>query len=101
MNLLFKPIALVLSLIAGRLAGKLFTKIWSRFGPDDAAADGPPPPKQEDASARAVVAGAALQAAVAAGTNAAIERAGRRTVANLTGIWPGQKAAEPASDNGV
>jgi len=101
MNLLFKPIALVLSLIAGRLAGKLFTKIWSRFGPDDAVGDGPPPPNQEDASARAVVAGAALQAAVAAGTNAAIERAGRRTVANLTGIWPGQKAGEPASDNGA
>jgi hypothetical protein len=44
-----------------------------------------------------VVAGAALQAAVAAGTNAALERAGRRTFANLTGIWPGEKAGQAAA----
>ncbi len=85
MGLLFKPFALLLGLVAGRLSAAIFGRIWG-------AVDGDPPPDpkvREDDGGRAIAA-AALQAGVAAGTAAAVNRYGMHVFEHLFGRWPGK-----------
>lgn len=86
MGLLFKPFALLLGVIASRLAGTVFNRVWS-------AVDGDPPPDpkvREDSGPRAVAA-TALQAGVFAGVSAAVSRYGMHVFEHLFGRWPGAR----------
>ncbi|WP_320671008.1 DUF4235 domain-containing protein [Patulibacter defluvii] len=93
MGLLFKPFALLLGVIASRLAGGLFDRLWQ-------ALDGDPPPDpkvREDSGPRAVAA-TALQAGVFAGVSAAVGRYGMHVFEHLFGRWPGQRRADQADE---
>jgi Protein of unknown function (DUF4235) len=92
MKLLYKPIALIAGLIAGRLGRSVFQTLWSKF--DDAP---PPKPGSGDGSAVKVVTAQALQAGVMAGVAAAVDRAFARVFHHLIGVWP-DKPAEAADD---
>jgi hypothetical protein len=89
MKLLYKPFAIIASLIGARIAKSVFSSVWARV--DDSA---PPTPTVEEASLPKVVAAAALEAATMAAITAAVDRAGARTFHYLTGIWPGERHAE-------
>ncbi len=89
-KLFYKPIG-ILGAIAGRLSRRLFTAVWGRI---DSGRE-PPRATQEHAGVRKVVAAAALEAAVFQGTRAAVDRAGARGFANLTGVWPGEREPKP------
>jgi hypothetical protein len=88
-QIIYKPFAIIGGVIAGKLAQRLFSAIWARI--DDRE---PPLPSHEDASLKKVVAAAVLEAGISRGTRVAVDRAGARGFANLTGIWPGGKAPE-------
>jgi predicted DNA-binding transcriptional regulator YafY len=89
MRILYKPFAIVASLIGARLGRTAFKKLWTRID----AAD-PPEPTTAEATFPKVVAAAALEAATLAGVAAAVDRASARAFHYLTGIWPGKKQQE-------
>ncbi|WP_372789048.1 DUF4235 domain-containing protein [Paraconexibacter sp.] len=89
-RLLYKPFGIVFSVVAGKLAAKLFTSIWVALDKD--SDDGTPPrPTEAGAPVGKAVAASAIEAATYAGTKAAFDRMGVRAFHYFTGIWAGPK----------
>jgi hypothetical protein len=86
MKLLYKPFAIIFSVIASRLGKGIFKSVWARIDRED-----PPRPTAEHASMGKVVGAAALEAATMAGVGAMADRASARAFQYLTGFWPGDK----------
>jgi Protein of unknown function (DUF4235) len=86
MRILYKPFAIIASVIAARLGRNVFKTVWARID----AAD-PPDPTNAEATFPKVVGAAALEAATMAGIAAAVDRASARVFHYLTGIWPAKK----------
>jgi hypothetical protein len=86
MKLLYKPFALIFTVIAARMGRSIFKSVWAQF--DNAE---PPRATTEDASLAKVVGAASLEAATLAGVGAAADRAAARAFYYLTGYWPGKK----------
>jgi hypothetical protein len=91
MKILYKPFAIIASIVAARLGANVFKAIWAKI---DSAA--PPKATTEQASLPKVVGAAALEAATMAGVAAAVNRGSARTFQYLTGFWPGKREQEPA-----
>jgi hypothetical protein len=83
MKLLYKPFALIASLLAARMGRGIFKSLWARVDRED-----PPDPTAPNAGLGKVVGAAALEAATMAGIAAAADRAAARTFEYLTGVWP-------------
>lgn len=84
---LYKPIAILLGLFGGMVAGKVVQTVWMRVGDEN---DVPPAPDQREAAWKTVLIGAALQGAIYAIVKAAIKRGGAVGVEKATGTWPGK-----------
>ena len=93
MRILYKPFAIIASLIGARLGRTVFKSLWSKL---DSAE--PPAPTTGEASMPKVVGAAALEAATMAGVGAAIDRASAKTFHYLTGIWPAKKKDQEAAE---
>ena len=89
MRLLYKPFALIASVLAGRIGKAIFHGLWSRI--DDAD---PPAATAPNASLSKVVGAAALEAATMASVAAAADRVSARAFEWLTGVWPGKEPKE-------
>jgi Protein of unknown function (DUF4235) len=89
MKILYKPFALIASVIGARIARSLFKSVWSRIDQNEE----PPKPTTEEASLPKVVGAAVLEAATMAAIGAAFDRASARTFHHLFGIWPGEQRA--------
>jgi hypothetical protein len=89
MKILYKPFAIIASLIGARIARSIFSVVWARIDHE-----APPKATTEEASLPKVVGAAALEAATMAGISAAFDRVGARAFHHLTGIWPGESRAE-------
>jgi hypothetical protein len=92
-KLVYKPFAVILGLFAGFLSKKLFDQIWGLIDKEE-----PPKPNTERATWPKVLAAAAVQGVTFRVTRAAVERAGAKGFAGLTGYWPGEKEPEPEAD---
>jgi hypothetical protein len=80
----YKPVALLLGLGAGVLAGAVFKQVWKlAAGEGDA-----PTADDEDRAWGEILAAAALQGAIAYAVRAAVLRSGHMGVRKLTGSWP-------------
>ncbi len=90
MKLLFIPFSVAGGLIAGFLAKKLFTEVWSVVEEQE-----PPQPNQRDVGWGKVIAASALEGAIFRGTRAAVDRGSRTVFENLTGSWPGEERPKP------
>lgn len=88
-KILYKPFGIIFGLIAGFVSAKLFEVVWAKI--DD---EPPPNATTRDSPLPKVIGGAMVQAAVFAGTRAAVDRSGAKTFEYLTGIWPGDKVPE-------
>ena len=86
MKLLYKPFAMIASLLAARIGKAIFRGLWSQI--DDAE---PPRATAPNASLPKVVGAAALEAATMASVAAAASRASARVFHALTGVWPGKE----------
>ena len=84
MKIIYKPFALVASVIAARLGRGIFKSLWAKVDKAD-----PPDPTAPNANLGKIVGAAALEAATMASVAAAADRAAARTFEYLTGIWPG------------
>jgi len=92
-RLLFKPVSIVTSIFAGKLAAKLFNAIWSKL--DRKSGGESLSPTARDSSFRRAAAANMVQAATYAGTRAAVDRARVRGIYHFTGLWTGDKPAKP------
>jgi len=90
MTLIYKPIAVLLGLLAGLISKKIFDQVWGLIDEEE-----PPKPNTERASWPKVLAAAAVQGVTFRLTRATIERAGAKAFAGMTGTWPGEKEPEP------
>jgi len=83
-KIIYKPFALVASVIAARLGRGIFKSLWAKVDKAD-----PPDPTAPNANLGKIVGAAALEAATMASVAAAADRAAARTFEYLTGSWPG------------
>jgi hypothetical protein len=90
MKLIYKPIGLLLGLLAGALGRLVFGKVWGLIEDEE-----PPEPTTERATWPKVLLAAALQGVIFRTTKVAVDRAGAIGWRNLTGTWPGEKEPEP------
>lgn len=91
MKIAYKPFGIVAGIVAGLLARRLFTVIWSKIDDEE-----PPEAKTELASWTRVLTAAALQGVTFSVTKAAVDRAGARGFEHLFGVWPGEKKPDKA-----
>ena len=86
-KLLYRPVGLVGSIVAGVLAGQLFKQVWKRASPGDQ--DDSPKALESEYQLREILNAAALQGAIFAVVKAAVDRGGARAFQRWTGEWPG------------
>lgn len=89
MKVLYKPFSIVLGLLSGFVAKKLFNVIWGVFDNEE-----PPKPTTRQTSWPKVLGAAAVQGATFRATRAVVDRAGAKSVEHLTGFWPGDEKPE-------
>jgi hypothetical protein len=89
-KLVYKPFAILLGLLAGFIGRKIFDQIWGLIDKEE-----PPKPNTEEATWPKVIAAAAVEGITFRVTRAAVERAGAKGFASMTGTWPGEKRPEP------
>jgi membrane protein len=95
MKLLNKAVGMLVSVLGGMLARSLFKKIWkTATGEEDA-------PKPTDARRGwgEILLAAALQGAVFAVVQAALDRGTAEGTSKLTGVWPGDDGGDQSGDN--
>lgn len=90
MKLVYKPLGIIFGLLAGLVSKKIFEQIWGLIDKEE-----PPKPTTEEASWPRVLAAAAVQGITFKVTRAAVDRAGAKGFASLTGTWPGERRPEP------
>jgi Protein of unknown function (DUF4235) len=90
MALLYKPIGIFLSILAGFLGKKLFDFVWTKVADEE-----PPEATTERATWPSVLAVAAVQGVIFRLTRVAVYRYGAIGWRYLTGTWPGEKRPDP------
>ena len=92
MKLAYKPIGIVLGLLAGLVSKKLFDVVWGLIDDDE-----PPKATTRDADWPKVLGAAAVQGVTFKVTRAAVDRAGAKGWQHLFGVWPGPKTQEKSA----
>jgi hypothetical protein len=90
MGLIYKPIGILLGILAGFLGKKIFDFVWEKVADEE-----PPEPTTEIASWQSIIAAAAVQGVIFRVTRVAVDRYGAIGWRYLTGTWPGEKYPEP------
>lgn len=85
--ILYRPVGLVSSIVAGLVAGKVFQQTWRKVspGPDS----DPPGPLQTEYPLGEILLAAAGQGAVYFVVRTLVNRGGARLFERWTGEWPG------------
>ncbi|UYG17654.1 DUF4235 domain-containing protein [Brachybacterium huguangmaarense] len=87
-KILYRPIGMVGSLVAGAVAGAVFKQVWKLVTPKSMA-DEAPKALESDFDLKEVLAAAALQGAIFAVVKALVDRGGARGFQRVFGEWPG------------
>lgn len=91
--LLYKPWSILIGVLGGIIASKVFAKVWGMVADDEA-----PRPTQRDASWASVLPAAVLEGAIYAVVKAAIQRGSAQAFEHSTGVWPGEEHSDRAND---
>ncbi len=86
-RILYRPVGIVGSILAGVLAGQITQQVWKRATRGDNA--DPPNALESEYSLRQVLAASAVQGAIFAAVKALVDRGGARAFQRWTGEWPG------------
>lgn len=88
MKFIYKPVAIILGLIAGVIGRKVFEQIWGLV-----ADENPRDPDDRDATWTEVLASAAIGGAILKVVQALVRRGGAKGFERATGFWPGDEPA--------
>jgi hypothetical protein len=89
MKILYKPFGILLGMLAGLVSQKLFNAVWGIFDKEE-----PPKPTTLQTTWPKVLGAAVVEGVTFKVTRAAVDRAGAKGFAHLTGYWPGPKETE-------
>ena len=90
MALIYKPIGILLGILAGLLGKKIFDFVWTKIADEE-----PPEATTQLASWPSVIGVAAVQGVIFRITRVVVDRYGAIGWSYLTGTWPGEKEPEP------
>jgi hypothetical protein len=92
-KLMYKPVAVIASVVGGLLASRAFARIWRTLaGKRDV-----PDPTDEAQSWAAILPAAALHGVVFGVVKALVDRLGAKQFERMTGVWPWQRKRAPAA----
>ena len=95
MKLFQKAVGMLVSVLGGMLARSLFKKIWqTATGEEDA-----PKPTDSRRGWGEILLAAALQGAIFAVVQAALDRGTAEGTSKLTGVWPGDDGGDRSTDD--
>jgi len=86
-KILYRPVGLVSSLVAGAIAGRVFDSMWRRASPGEKS--DPPGPLETEYPLTQILVAAAVQGAVFSVVRTVVSRGGARVFERATGEWPG------------
>src|SRR5215203_4411310 len=86
MKVIYRPIGLILGILAGLVGKRLFDFAWTKLDDED-----PPKGTTEQADWSKVLAAAAMQGVIFKTTRVVVDRYGAKGWYYLTGSWPGEK----------
>jgi hypothetical protein len=89
MSTIFKPIGIIVGLLAGVVASKIFEQVWSLIDDEDA-----PEPKYREIPYGKLITALLLQGAIARLVRGMTDHGLRHGFARLTGEWPGAERPE-------
>ena len=89
MNKIFTPLSIAISLLAGQVAKKIFTKVWGVAGSQDA-----PQPKHREIDFLPLLGALVVEGAIARLVRGVVDHGSRHGWARLTGGWPGEERPE-------
>lgn len=86
-KILYKPVGLISSIVAGIIATAVFKQVWKRASPNSEG--DAPTPTQSEFPLKEILLAAVIQGAIFSGVRAIVERQGAKAFAKATGEWPG------------
>ena len=86
-KILYRPIGLISSLVAGVIAGSVFKQVWKHATPGDN--EDAPKALESEYGLRQILVASAVQGAIFATVKAVVNRGGARLFQKATGEWPG------------
>ena len=86
-KILYRPLGLVSSVLAGVVAGSVFKSVWKHATPGDNA--DAPRALESEYRLREILVASAVQGAIFATVKAVVSRGGARAFQRWTGEWPG------------
>ncbi|HKF80868.1 MAG TPA: DUF4235 domain-containing protein [Thermoleophilaceae bacterium] len=89
-KIVFVPISVIGSLIAGFLAKKIFEQVWGLIDEEE-----PPESEHRRASWGKLIVAAALEGAILRAVRIVADHSSRKAFAGVTGSWPGAEEPEP------
>ncbi len=89
MKLVYLPFGIVLSLLSGQVAKKIFDVIWGKIEDQEA-----PRPKHREIALPKLVVALLIEGAVFRLVRGIVDHHARRGFAALTGSWPGEERPE-------
>ncbi len=87
-KILYRPIGMVGSVVAGAVAGAVFKQVWKLVTPKSTSDDAPKALESEF-GLKEVLAASAIQGAIFAVVKALVDRGGARGFQRVFGEWPG------------
>jgi len=86
-KILYQPLGLISSVVAGVVAGQVFKQVWKHATPGDQ--QDAPKALESEYNLREVLIAALVQGAIFAAVKALVNRGGARAFERWTGEWPG------------
>jgi hypothetical protein len=86
-KILYRPLGLASSVVAGVIAGQVFKQVWKHATPGDQA--DAPKALESEYKLQEVLVAALVQGAIFAAVKALVNRGGAKAFERWTGEWPG------------
>ena len=90
MKLLYKPFGIVLGILGGLVAKRIFDFVWTKIDDEE-----PPKGTTQAAPWSKILTAAAIQGMIFKTTRVVVDRYGAVGWQYLTGVWPGEKRPDP------
>ncbi len=90
MSAIFKPIGLVLGLLSGLVAKRIFNFVWTKIDDED-----PPKATTLETNWPKLLTAAAVQGVIFKVTRVVVDRYSAQGWAFVTGTWPGERRPDP------
>ena len=90
MKLIYKPIGLIMGIVAGLVGRRIFDYVWTKVDDED-----PPKGTTRNAPWVKILSAAAMQGIIFKTVRVVVDRYGASSWNYLTGSWPGEQRPKP------